>query len=84
MAAKKRQKQKKTSPWRQILYVGTVAALVVLLVLMYRNWQEKNKRYDDLVRQAAATEGDYDIRARKLLWDTEYADPEASPLPGER
>lgn len=68
MAGKKKKSyQEKSKPGYMILYVLAVIFLLVLLVMMYRNWQTKRRGYEALVQQAAATEADYDIETRKLL-----------------
>lgn len=61
----------------RVVYVLAVTVLALMLVILYRNWQEKGRQFELLRQEAAAQEViQQDIRSRKP-WNTELPESDS-------
>ena len=65
MAGKGNVYQEKENIWKNILYYAAVVALVVLIGLMYKDWQGRKAEYERMVQEAAVQDQSISIEMRK-------------------
>ena len=65
MAGKRNVYQEKGNIWKNVLYYAAVVALVVLIGLMYKDWQGRKAEYVRMVQEASAQDQSINIEMRK-------------------
>ncbi len=67
MAGKGTVYHEKENKWLNILYYVAVVCLILVIVLMYKDWQGRKAEYTRLVQEASAQDQNINIELRKTF-----------------
>ena len=65
MAGKGKVYHEKENKWLNVLYYVVVVCLIVVIALMYKDWQGRKAEYTRMVQEASAQDQNINIELRK-------------------